>query len=314
MDKIRAEKFSRESREKFGEPKSEKEREQYILDAAYKKALETETDQINMDEFEDIYGKETIEAHKKHSEALREKFMNEDKLANEDPIIIEKARKYGLILEAIINEQIELNNWLGTEANTQQTCDYDDYENGIDSIVEFEHNDAKQYLGLAIDTTHAGKKGIKRKLGRIARDLKQGKLGKLRYFRSTDGNMNGAIRNIPRVIVAIDRTNIIKIAELWIQGKQEELANHPIQFMLLTQIYEQLKAQLALARAFSFEQVEKILQTQVSIIKEKIKEQSKKIAEIQIKEYLESDSRHALFEIILEKRYGEYLRNYDKAA
>mgnify|MGYP001569067552 CR=1 FL=1 len=43
------------------------------------------------------------------------------------------------IMEAIIHEQIELNDWLGPDAETITPSQYDVIANGVDSIIRFQH-------------------------------------------------------------------------------------------------------------------------------------------------------------------------------
>lgn len=243
MERFRAEGHLRAAKDaalKKGKEAQERESDEVVLEAAYQKALETETDRIKMDEFRDLYGDETVEKHKRQVKDLEEDFRKQDEKEHAP----EEARRFGKILEAILIEQIELNEWLGSGVNTQQTTEYDDYLNGIDFISEFKKEGMQNFLGFAIDATH-GVLVIRKKFAKIQRGLDQGILGEVQYFRSSDGAIQGRQRMIPKIVLALDKRHVVEIARLWVSGKQKELNEHPLKHIFIQEVFAQLEAQLA---------------------------------------------------------------------
>ena len=175
MERIRAAGYLHEAQKR--KEAHEQESDEVILDAAYRKAIETETDRINMEDFWDIYGHDVVDQDQKKVQALETDFLLRDQESSTE------ARRMGKILEMIVTEQIELNDWFGEYARTQQTTPYDDYTNGIDSLVEFDWEEGKRFLGLAIDATHGGVNSFEKKMKKTRRLLQDGKLGVVKYFR-----------------------------------------------------------------------------------------------------------------------------------
>lgn len=267
MERIRAESYLRAAQK--GKEDHERESDEIVLDAAYQKAVETETDRVNMDDFEEIYGTQVLTEDQKKVQELEEGFLLHD-LENS-----REARRIGKILEMIVTEQIELNNWFGENARTQQTTAYDDYLNGIDSLVEFDLKEGKGFFGLAIDVTHGKINAFEKKMKKTRRLLQDGKLGTVKYFRSFDGDIQGRMTSIPRVILALDREQVIDIAKLWVRGEQHALAEHPVQDLLSLEIIAQLEAQSEYARDHGYEKIAELLLMQKRMM-EKIREERKR--------------------------------------
>jgi hypothetical protein len=213
-----------------------------ILEAAYRKALDTETDQIQEENFSNVYTADEIESNLRLVRDLEEKFAQQ----NESEPSKEEIMRLGRILEAIVIEQIELNEWLGEHVKTQQTTRFDDYTNGIDFIAEFE--DIGKHLGFAIDATSGHDKTIEKKLDRIRKKIMRGEMGEVRYFRSSDGFLKGKMELLPTVVLAIERKTLVHLARLWVQGKQSELARHPVKYFFFHEVLVQLEAQLRFAK------------------------------------------------------------------
>lgn len=267
MERIRVESYLRAAQK--GKEDHERESDEIVLDAAYQKAVETETDRVNMDDFEEIYGTQVLTEDQKKVQELEEGFLLHD-LENS-----REARRIGKILEMIVTEQIELNNWFGENARTQQTTAYDDYLNGIDSLVEFDLKEGKGFFGLAIDVTHGKINAFEKKMKKTRRLLQDGKLGTVKYFRSFDGDIQGRMTSIPRVILALDREQVIDIAKLWVRGEQHALAEHPVQDLLSLEIIAQLEAQSEYARDHGYEKIAELLLMQKRMM-EKIREERKR--------------------------------------
>ncbi|MBI4121133.1 MAG: hypothetical protein HY457_02670 [Parcubacteria group bacterium] len=146
------------------------------------------------------------------------------------------------ILEAIIHEQTELANWLGSGATTIKTSRLDDIANGVDEVVEFRKDEGHTaHLGLGIDVT-LGTHFLGQKFERIRKEIESGKLAQVRYFKSSDGSFVGTLPLLPRVIVGAERRHITELARLWVNNKNKELAEHPFKKVLIAEIIEQLRA------------------------------------------------------------------------
>lgn len=247
MERFRAEPYFRAAKEtamqKSKEGK-ELESDKLVLEAAYKKAIETETDQIQMDDFEGVYGIDIVAKHRKDAESLGRIFEKQ----KQHPEFAEGYR-LGKILEAIVTEQIELNEWLGPNVDTQQTTDYDDYINGIDFVAEFNEEGALRHMGFAIDATYGKKEVIRLKLEKIRSQLHRGELGEVQYFQTVDKTIQGKKRLIPKVVLAIDKGLVVDLARAWVKGEQKALAHHPVKEMIMIEILDQLEGQLNYARA-----------------------------------------------------------------
>jgi hypothetical protein len=165
MERFRSDQHFRVAKEmamQKGKEGKELESDQIILEAAYQKALKTETDVIDPRDFEEIVDPNVMRAHAQEVSYLRGIFDQQ----KEHPETAE-VHKLGKILEAIVIEQIELNEWLGPNVNTQQTCEYDDFCNGIDFVTEFNQEGALRHVGFAIDATHGKQQTIQWKLEKI---------------------------------------------------------------------------------------------------------------------------------------------------
>lgn len=164
-----------------------------------------------------------------------------------------KAKKMATIIEAILHEQIELNDWLGPDAETITPSPYDDIANGVDSIIRFQHEgDDDAHLGLAIDVTFST--NIRGKLNRIMEDIGNGKLTEIKYApwldledvheRAYKSNLK-----IPRVVVGIEEDMVEKLADLWLKKNKKELGSHAVQNVIAKEILDQLAVSEQYARS-----------------------------------------------------------------
>jgi hypothetical protein len=219
---------------------------------------ETKNNAIQLEEFADLYGKEAIEKDKeyvKKREAIFEK----------GPSV-----KFGELFEAIVDSQIEESDLMGPNASVIVPSRYDDVANGIDGIVEFQQEQATSHLALGIDVTKSKEK-LSKKFDDIRNSIKTGNLSRVRYFRSKTGNFRGELRNVPRVVIGADHPAVEDVSSLMLRlirmkktiaenrrlnandaiaqnlpkefaKVRQELALHPIQGIVLTEIKDQLLA------------------------------------------------------------------------
>ncbi|GAC1412390.1 MAG: hypothetical protein NVSMB66_1300 [Candidatus Doudnabacteria bacterium] len=205
------------------------------LDLAYQKAVKVlDLDTVNPQDFIEVYGEDVVKSDLAEVERLKGKFETK----KDGPSV--EIQKLAKILEAIIHHQIEVNDWFGPNVNTIKPTEYDDFINKIDEIVEFEEADSATYMGLAIDATTSA--DTTKKLKQIKSEIERGQLPKIKYFESAHLHIKGQKANLPRVVVEIHPSTIRKLMELWVGGKNKQLAEHPVQLQILNQILMQLAA------------------------------------------------------------------------
>jgi len=211
------------------------------MDQAYRKAeRDLRRSAIDPETFRDLYhsGVDADMAYVKEMEAKFEQAATPE---------TREAQHLATVFEAIIHENAELSDWLGPNAETFKTSRYDDIKNGVDTIVEFqEENAAASHLGLSIDVTFAADTG--KKFDRIYNELKRGELPKIKYFRSDAMGFRGELSDAPRVVIGAESKTIKQLAELWLEGQKKELGSHPIQFQILAEILTQLETFESFAR------------------------------------------------------------------
>lgn len=167
------------------------------------------------------------------------------------------------VLEAIITEQTELANWLGENVSTVRASRYDDIANGVDTIAEFSQETSTSYLALAIDATYADPS---EKLARIRKEIDRGTLTQVKYFRSSDGTYIGSLQKIPRVVIGVSYEQIVELAKLWVNGKKDELAMHPVQLQIIEEIILQLRVYMAYAAKLGKTDIVEIYQRQLRLV------------------------------------------------
>lgn len=184
-------------------------------------------DAINPHDFVDLYDGAKITSDLSYVEGLKEKFTNND------------TKETATVLEAILYEQIELSEWLGGNAETFKTSEYDDFVNAVDMIVEFNDEETTSHLALGVDITF-GSTVIAKKFDRIKKEIEADKLAQIKYFESH--GFKGALQQLPRVVIGVEKETVTKLAGLWMQHKKVELAKHEVQTIILAEIIEQLLA------------------------------------------------------------------------
>jgi hypothetical protein len=275
--------------------KSALEAERKEVDAVYKKAVErlAASGSIDPDDF-DNYDPMIINEDLKYVEEMEKRF-DKDKTPES-----EQAQKLATVLEAILHDQIELNDWLGPDVMTRKASKYDDYKNGIDSIAEFHQETGVQHLALAMDVTYSVHGNVK--LKRIKEDIDRGQLSTVKYFESSDGSFRGSLSQVPRVVIGVDATEIKNLAELWVKRKNKELAVHPVQIKILEEVEMQLRAFQAYAVKIGKQRVADIYARQLRLI-ESIKGLPEKVelAKKESKSFSETDRVYASIKSGLEE-------------
>jgi len=123
-------------------------------------------------------------------------------------------------LESIIVSEAKSCNWFGSEPyEIMVTSEYDDYKNGIDSIVEFQQEKGVSYLGLAVDATFGT--DVSRKFKRILREIDNGEMPEVKYFKSEYLALKGMKGKLPRVVIGVDIEKIKELMELRLDKEEK---------------------------------------------------------------------------------------------
>jgi len=271
---------------------------------------ENRTLAINLDDFSDLYGQEVVTRDKKLVAEREAEFQRQAEADPESKNLL----KRGELFEAIINDQIEQSEWLGEDASVIVPARYDDIENGVDSIVEFEIETGRSHLALAVDVTKSTKQ-LDKKFDAIKNSIKNGRLSRVKYFRSKD--IRGELKEVPKVVVGADEETMQEVAglllifktrqkhrlaekaeEFWIT--LEALKNHRLQLQITEEIMTQLKAFAKYARKLGKDQIaakyESALNIMSRVAKEKENEAGDQYAANRLK--INEDS---VYKMIIEK-------------
>ncbi|HWP61172.1 MAG TPA: hypothetical protein VN495_01070 [Candidatus Paceibacterota bacterium] len=189
---------------------------------------------IQADTFADLYGKENVDRDRA---AVAEKRA---RILREQTPEMDRARRASEVFEALVLEQAELSNWLGRNVGILKTSTYDDYFNGSDLIAEWQDTEREpNVLALAVDVTF-GARTVENKLMHIRRQVDKGELGTIKYFRSGDGAFRGERRGVPQAVLGVSKDGVQELARLWLARDKKALANHPVQRVIIEELWTQL--------------------------------------------------------------------------
>ncbi len=189
-----------------------------------------ESTRIKETDFVDRYGQTAID--RDLATVARDKKHHKESEGAEDK---KESKKISDIFEAVVVEQGELSEWFGGNAFTMKTSEYDDFENGVDMVIEFREDDPAEtsHLGLATDVTF--RTDSTSKFNHIKGLIDKGRMATVKYF-------DGDEHQFPEVIVGADAKTILELAELRAGRKNNKvLGEHRIQIMVLLQMKDQLE-------------------------------------------------------------------------
>jgi citrate lyase gamma subunit len=218
--------------------------ENIMPDSAYRKARESlKKYGVDLKSFIGTYTEEEMEKDIKY---VKRRELDFQKQATPEK---KELRKISTVLEAIINEQVEMAEWFGDNVYTLPSSRYDDIANGVDTIVEFDTREEKPpRLALAIDVALGSE--IDEKFDDIKEEIEEGVLSEVKYFQSqVNPDDKGKLEKIPRVVVALGKKRTLDLTNLWLQGDNNALAKHLAQFHILAQV----RTQLAIFKKFATE-------------------------------------------------------------
>jgi len=217
--------------------------------------IDASLEEKNSRAFADSYPKETVErdlATVKRDEAHHK--------ANEQAEGNAEAKMIADIFEAIVIEHGELSEWFGSKAFTMKTSKYDDYEHGVDAVIEFRADDPEDssHLGLATDVTF--RSDSTSKFDRIKGLIEKGRLASVKYFKGA--------HQFPEVVIGVDKKTVMELAELWIGNKNKLLGEHRVQIMILMQARAQLDTFAQYADSIGQGELAKAYRDSLSVIDE----------------------------------------------
>lgn len=146
--------------------------------------------------------------------------------------------------EAALFEGVNKSNWFGDHVTMVMPSEYDDLANGIDGVLEIQEGEGRMsHIGLGIDVTYNQEPDKKFQI--IKEQIDEGRLGLVKYFRSSDGTYEGSLENLPRAIVILKAGDARNIVRDWDENTQSADTVH--RKIILCQLEIQLEAYQAYA-------------------------------------------------------------------
>ena len=214
-----------------------------VIERAHTRAKQIFCDRayaIQAPDFFSVYGEKAVKADMLEVIARRKRWN--EKHTDYDRV----TDQMSTVLEAVILVHSKKSDWLGG-ANTKKTSSWDDYENKTDMFAEwFSPKSGSLPLALAVDVTF-GKLGVANKLSAIRKEIDSGELGSIKYFQDERGDFKGTRYNVPRTVVGVSTQVLETLANLWMRNDDAALKDHPIQTLIMNEIYTQLVAMRAYA-------------------------------------------------------------------
>ncbi len=188
-------------------------------------------DAIDPRSFIDLYGTHNVENDLLEVEKTKQNFETDPEQ--------EDVKKTAELLEAILYMHTELSDWLGPNASTIRTSEYDDIKNGVDMIVEFDEQTSPHHLAFAVDITF-GSQTMLKKFDRIQSEIDADRLAQVKYYESH--GFKGSLKQVPRIVIGIEKDRVIELAALWMRNKNRELGEHFVKDIIFKEISLQINA------------------------------------------------------------------------
>lgn len=186
------------------------------------------------------YSKESIDKDKLYIKKTREKIDEKNSSFGRDALDRnEGGFQLSEILQAMIVDRLN-KKWF-KEISTIMTSDYDDLHVGMDAIMKRQ----KGYLGVSFDFTVTNKDTkIYDKLKKEwANNIAGGKIPVVKYFTDYDTKEKGRLL-VPKFIIGASKKDVEELANAYLTDNTEVLENHPLKYVILLQIEEQLQTAL----------------------------------------------------------------------
>lgn len=185
------------------------------------------------------YTKEKIDEDNEYVARTKEAISKKNEEAG-NISIIEGGFALSEMMQAMIVDRI--NNGMFPKFKAVMTSERDDLRVGIDAVLK---RDEGKYLGAAFDfTVSSASNTIEDKLIKEWNNhVERHAIPVVKYFEDPDTHERGSLI-VPRFIIGGSKAEIEYFASMYLEGKQDELNNHPFKYLMIRQIDEQLKAAL----------------------------------------------------------------------
>lgn len=207
-------------------------REEAIMVPAYERASTILKEQsLSLDMFADTYSETLLE---KCSLYVSDKEAGFERKRESDSNWA-RIEIFGKTLEGILHDQLNQGIY-GEDVRGVSTAPYDDYHAGVDEVIERYGPDGSTYIGCALDSTFGNPE---QKIMKISENIQKGLLTNINFYESPFGDpphIHGKLQGIPKVVVGMDATHLMNLAQQWTDGDHEILKNNQIFLNLLRQI------------------------------------------------------------------------------
>jgi hypothetical protein len=140
------------------------------------------------------------------------------------------------VFEHMLHKHITDAKWFGDKTKSILPAIYDDLFHGVDLILEqrFDRG-AYAFSSLSMDATFSAQGAVK-KIEKIMSYLHEGRLGKVKYFKSDAANFKGSMNNVPNFVVGVGRPALFDMVGQYVQKGATPEINQEARRMVLEQI------------------------------------------------------------------------------
>lgn len=186
----------------FSIPVERKVDRESLIKYAYQKAKSViENYSVREGEFKDIYDSGMVDRDLENVKKMEKNLLEGGADAIENTKLSE-------IFNAILLQQFEINEWMGSDVTTIGTSKHDKFTTGIGNITEFKRKSGISYLAMAVRVTFSVG-NLNKKLVQIKENIRKGQLSKIKYFESE--LHRGELKKVPNVIVGCDKKCFLKL-------------------------------------------------------------------------------------------------------
>lgn len=145
------------------------------------------------------------------------------------------------VFEYMLHQHIQDAGWFGAETESILPSIFDDMFNGTDLIIE-QHvgRGAYAFSALGIDATFSAE-GAVNKIEKTKNFLSEGRLGRVKYFKSERANFKGSIDSVPHFVIGLGRPALFEMLGQYVQKGAVKEGNQEARRMVLEQIIAQAR-------------------------------------------------------------------------
>lgn len=186
----------------------------------------------NMRPFIEHYGKETVLRDLQKVAELEKTFTRQQAADG-----TQEQKRLATVFENFFIDAANTEQWFGN-AEVMRSTRYDDYVNGVDVLTTlYDDEDRASHLEMSADLTF-GTNASNTKLEKILHDIESGRLAKVKYFHSDHMGFTGALKDVPRTVIGLDKHNLPEFIRQRVHGDVSDTDHRDI---LLTQQQMQLR-------------------------------------------------------------------------